>query len=131
MDKPIAWYDPSNGMVSTDQDSPLFTPLGQVWGLYLKEEAKNEPVAWRAWVSKFPQGTGSDWVYVTKPIMKDSVHNQPLYTTPPQRTWVGLTDEEIDVIYEKHHNQYGECESVNWGYERAIEAKLKQKNFKE
>jgi hypothetical protein len=48
-------------------------------------EAKDEPVAWRAWVSKFPQGTGSDWVYVTKPIMKDSVHNQPLYTTPPQR----------------------------------------------
>jgi hypothetical protein len=38
MDKPIAWYDPSNGMVSTDQDSPLFTPLGQVWGLYLKKE---------------------------------------------------------------------------------------------
>jgi hypothetical protein len=38
MDKPIAWYDPSNGMVSTDQDCPLFTPLGQVWGLYLKEE---------------------------------------------------------------------------------------------
>ncbi len=38
MDKPIAWYDPSNGMVSTDKDSPLFTPLGQVWGLYLKQE---------------------------------------------------------------------------------------------
>jgi len=43
MDKPIAWYDPSNGMVSTDKDCPLFTPLGQVWGLYLKEEAKDEP----------------------------------------------------------------------------------------
>jgi hypothetical protein len=42
--KPIAWYDPSNGMVSTDRDSPLFTPLGQVWGLYAKEEAKDEPV---------------------------------------------------------------------------------------
>jgi hypothetical protein len=51
-----------------------------------------------------------------------------LVTTPPQRTWVGLTDEEIDVIYEQHHNQYGECESVNLGYERAIEAKLKEKN---
>ena len=49
-------------------------------------------------------------------------------TTPPQRTWVGLTDEEIDAIYEQHHNQYGECESVNFGYERAIEAKLKEKN---
>jgi hypothetical protein len=38
MDKPIAWYDPSNGMVSTDKDSPLFTPLGQVWGLYPERE---------------------------------------------------------------------------------------------
>ncbi len=38
MGKPIAWYDPSNGMVSTDQDCPLFTPLGQVWGLYPKQE---------------------------------------------------------------------------------------------
>ena len=36
--KPIAWYDPSNGTVSTDQDCPLFTPLGQVWGLYPKQE---------------------------------------------------------------------------------------------
>jgi len=32
--KQIAWYDPTNGMVSTDKDSPLFTPLGQVWPLY-------------------------------------------------------------------------------------------------
>ena len=51
-----------------------------------------------------------------------------LYTTPPQRPWVRLTDEEIDAIYEQHHNQYGECESPNFGYERAIEAKLKEKN---
>ena len=36
--KPIAWYDPSNGVVSTDQDCPLFTPLGQVWGLYPERE---------------------------------------------------------------------------------------------
>ena len=36
--KPIAWYDPSNGMVSTDRDCPLFTPLGQVWPLYPKHE---------------------------------------------------------------------------------------------
>jgi hypothetical protein len=36
--KPIAWYDPTNGAVSTDNDCPLFTPLGQIWGLYPKEE---------------------------------------------------------------------------------------------
>ncbi len=47
---------------------------------------------------------------------------------PAQRQWVGLTDEQIDAIFEQHHNQYGECESPNFGYERAIEAKLKEKN---
>jgi len=36
--KPIAWYDPSNGVVSTDRDCPLFTPLGQVWPLYPRRE---------------------------------------------------------------------------------------------
>lgn len=36
--KPIAWYDPSNGVVSADQDCPLFTPLGQVWPLYPRGE---------------------------------------------------------------------------------------------
>ena len=38
--KPIAWYDPTNDVVSTDKDSPLFTPLGQVWPLYTNQEQK-------------------------------------------------------------------------------------------
>jgi hypothetical protein len=84
-----------------------------------------EPVAWRAWVSKFPQGTGSDWVYVTKPIMKDSIHNQPLYTTPPQRTWVTLTEDEIVLIS-------ADCAATHQHtdihFAKAIEAKLKEKN---
>ena len=46
----------------------------------------------------------------------------------PAREWVGLTDEEINEIYEQHHNQYAECISTNFGYERAIETKLKEKN---
>jgi hypothetical protein len=44
------------------------------------------------------------------------------------RQWQGLTDEEIDTLFEAHHNQYGECEVAGHGYERAIEAKLKEKN---
>jgi hypothetical protein len=36
--KPIAWYDPTNRMVSRDRDSPLFTPLGQVLPLYTQQE---------------------------------------------------------------------------------------------
>ena len=42
----------------------------------------------------------------------------------PQRTWVGLTDEELSEVY----NQ-ADWDTVNgWEYERAIEAKLKEKN---
>jgi len=48
----------------------------------------------------------------------------PNYTESPQRTWVGLTDREIDVIEE---------EVLPWrerliAFARAVEAKLKQKN---
>jgi len=49
-----------------------------------------------------------------------------LYTTPPaaQRPFVGLTDEELSEVY----NQ-ADWDTVNgWEYERAIEAKLKEKN---
>ncbi len=87
--KPIAWYDPTNGMVSTDKDSPLFTPLGQVL---------------------------------------------PLYT---QRTWVGLTDEDfleclkaVDVATAVNllMSQY-EMPPTFKVYAKAIEAKLKEKNY--
>ena len=48
-----------------------------------------------------------------------------LNTSPPaQRTWVGLTDGELSEVY----NQ-ADWDTVNgWEYERAIEAKLKEKN---
>ena len=46
---------------------------------------------------------------------------------PAQRTWVGLTDEELSKVY----NQ-ADWDTVNgWEYERAIEAKLKEKNTHE
>lgn len=44
----------------------------------------------------------------------------PLYNTPPQRTWVGLTDEDISEIVRGTHN--------TGSFVRAIEAKLKEKN---
>ena len=34
----IAWYDPTNHHVSTDKHDPLFTPLGQLWPLIVKQE---------------------------------------------------------------------------------------------
>jgi len=57
------------------------------------QEAKDEPVAWLT-------DTGSVW----KSWGKDT--DVPLYTTPPQRTWVGLTDEEIQDLIDvvDHYN---------------------------
>ena len=51
----------------------------------------------------------------------------PLYTTPPQRTWVGLTDEEIADCAEKMEAS-DPTDSFWREFFRAIEAKLKEKN---
>jgi hypothetical protein len=60
--KPIAWYDPTNGAVSTDKDSPLFTPLGQVLPLYTQrtwegltelEKAEITSLKWWDWEDTF------------------------------------------------------------------------------
>ena len=50
-----------------------------------------------------------------------------LYQAPPQRTWVGLTDEEIDVIDEATWDEDHKSWDIH-GFARGIEAKLKEKN---
>ena len=49
-----------------------------------------------------------------------------LYTTPPQRTWTRLTDEEIRLQW----SEFWEAECHPWAidFAQAIEAKLKEKN---
>jgi hypothetical protein len=51
----------------------------------------------------------------------------PLYPHPPQRTWVGLTDEEIDVLHmEVKVRLMGTFDTKD--IYRVVEAKLKEKN---
>ena len=55
----------------------------------------------------------------------DKLTMQIEYTTPPQRTWVGLTDKEIQKM--RHLIDW----TAGWSYNtfaRAVEAKLKEKN---
>jgi len=77
-------------------------------------ETKNEPVAWMS--------EDEHTVYTSKQVDGCFQHDHiPLYTTP-ERTWVGLTDEEIETIY-------AECNVWDkFEYERMLEAKLKEKN---
>ena len=83
-------------------------------------QPEQEPVAW--WIPKAEQFClpSSDG---TRPFAKAW---EPLYTTPPQRTWVGLTNEEIQK--KRHLIDW----TAGWSYNtfaRAIEAKLKDKNL--
>jgi len=73
-------------------------------------ETKDEPVG------KFAKFTDGIWREVT-----DYSAGIPLYTTP-QRTWVGLTDEEIQECLQGLPTQTIDV------YARRIEAKLKERN---
>ena len=45
------------------------------------------------------------------------------------KEWVGLTDDEIDDIWDKFNDGRGYIiDETLWGYERALEAKLREKN---
>ena len=87
------------------------------------KETFDQPVAWRYALDASVEGPR--WIYIDKdphqwlqgPAMAMAVI-EPLYTAPPQREWVGLTDEdEIDW-------DGGDLKSLV----KAIEAKLRSKN---
>jgi hypothetical protein len=83
-----------------------------------------EPVAWLC----SPDENGLFELPTTHKACKDCF---PVYTTPPQRPWVGLTDDDIFAAVK---DLYGTDESAFMGRiddiatARAIEAKLKEKN---
>jgi len=70
---------------------------------------------------------GKDWrlEYLSLPVGKHKLYTQQYtYTTPPQRTWVGLTDEEQQAAYDAWQQK-----DDGWGsFYDLIEAKLKEKN---
>lgn len=76
-----------------------------------------------AWVYEFYADMGHKGLAFEE---QRSAYNTPLYTTPPQRTWAGLTDEEIDAIYTGVRAVHHEINSDLFA--RAIESKLKEKN---
>ena len=84
----------------------------------IAELESQEPVAWM-------DGNGNLFPFVWNVgIQQGSKYLDetltPLYTTPPQREWIGLTDEEISELIRATHN--------TGSFVRAIEAKLKEKN---
>ena len=89
----------------------------------VKQQEQGEPVAWRV----NPRYEDSDGFFdftdsneTAKELESRGWSTTPLYTAPPKRPWVGLTDDEIALIHADYpHPQ---------GFAKAIEAKLKEKN---
>ncbi len=125
---------------------PKASPDPRTWNhvvVYAPKPAQQEPVAWIIEYEVRAGGTnrGSslkkfDYVWHKCSFVSEDKDGEldaitwrnrketPLYTSPPaQRTWVGLTDEEVTDIWAESSPYYHEDD-----FARAIEAKLKEKN---
>jgi hypothetical protein len=90
-----------------------------------KTPADGEPVAWL-----FQYKDRHEFVLCNKTVsFKEQVLGiEPLYTAPPKREWVGLTDEEMNELWVEYHGDGCIADGRIPEYEKAIEAKLKEKN---
>ena len=79
------------------------------------------PLAWCRWSEDLQK-----WLYTSRQPTEELAW-MPLYlnTTPQQRTWVGLTDEELKPFCDENYIAYG---AYTVDFIKAIEAKLKEKN---
>jgi len=92
--------------------------LNDLQALYTAPPAQPAPVQEPvAWMDVNEKGAIYGLRYWSEP---DNRHEIALYTTPPQRTWVGLTDEDANKIY-TDGSTFGEMM-------RMVEAKLRSKN---
>ena len=92
----------------------------------MNEQTEQEPVAWRDVAGK----TTKYYDY------NEQGRGEPLYTAPPKREWVGLTDEDsIALEWERvtGHTIYGGTMFLSPNeileFAEAIEAKLRKKNM--
>jgi len=86
----------------------------------IAEAEKQEPVAYWNFNSGFSH-------CMIDQLNEAAKHNPaPLYTAPPQRKWVGLTEEEIKEMLD--YGQYGRVPQYARNFVDAIEAKLREKN---
>jgi hypothetical protein len=80
-----------------------------------------EPVAWRFHDRNM-------WCYVDHLTDLQQDKFKPLYTEPPKKKWVGLTEEDIQGLHYQIKTKGMGVYSTEDIY-RAIEAKLKKKNI--
>jgi len=124
--EPFGWYDMEHGEIRDVEWNRLKPTYEGVWRpLYTTPQPKQEqgePVAYihRNEYNEYRLEPYDNFDIKSIPFNVDV----PLFKPPQQRTWVGLTDEEIVSIA----NEVQVCPDWTKLFARAIEAKLKEKN---
>jgi hypothetical protein len=115
-----AWWDSDYDDSTNPYEKDTFAYWAWAgWQAALAQPAQ-EPVAWM-YQSGDKFGWRDEIQFVQPPNHPVFRNVVALFTAPPQRTWVGLTDDEHCDIWYK--------ESLDWmEYGKAIEAKLKEEN---
>ena len=119
-------------------DAKMFVPTlpsvrdGGWLPLYTSSPAQQEPVAYAEqsildWLADSARGPTA-YAKTTLAKRKDGKAQIPLYTSPAQRTWVGLTDEEVRKVNQEVWGYVSADHARMRGYAQAIEAKLRSKN---
>ena len=99
------------------------------------QRTEQEPVAWR--VSPRYEDSDGYFDFTDSKDTADTLQKRgwtitPLYTTPPQRTWVGLTDEEIwKFWWSRPEVPEGEDDSMEAEFVAAVRAVLAAHGIKE
>ena len=117
------------------QDSPEWKPLDDTLGVLTQIDNMTSGL-----VNPLPKQEPVVWMYQDKSThevkfqkhMRDFVdhgatYEVPLYTAPQQREWVGLTDEEIESLWDNTLSEDVGITALRKSA-RAIEAKLKERN---
>ena len=121
----LKWAENHGGVVF-DGGGMIAVDSMTKWQNALKEALAQtqEPVAWPCLIDSADFSKNTITLVMQCDDYKVSAGTHWLSTTPPQRTWVGLTDEEICEIEE---------EELPWrefliAFAKAVEAKLKELN---
>ena len=118
-DEPVVWNEGVPAMLPKQKEGETF-----IVSYEPKLEAKDEPVAWISPTELLVMrgnalGGAKDWRVNVG--LKPEDGDVGLYTAPQQRTWVGLTRDEI--LEARWHNK------SSYKFARVLEAKLKERNL--
>ena len=108
----LTWLEPEGAVVTAARNDAITALRAAL------EQPEQEPVAWMVYTQD-----GKSVCVTDNPADFIEWRSFPLFTYPPRREWRGLTEEEIDAVWED-----AQVFNTHYDIARAIEAALKERN---